>query len=52
MLWARGSQSAAARMHELAAQCDPNLLMVETLGWLLESGSPAWAFGQPEPAQT
>jgi hypothetical protein len=51
MLWARGSQSAAARMHELAAQCDPNLLMVETLGWLLDSGYPAWAFGQPEPAQ-
>jgi hypothetical protein len=26
--------------------------MVETLGWLIDSGYPAWAFGEPEPAQT
>jgi hypothetical protein len=44
MLWARGSASAATRMRELAAACDPRLSMVETLGWLLESGYPAWAF--------
>ena len=50
MLWARGSQSAAARMHELAAKCDPNLLMVETLGWLLESGYPTWALGEERSA--
>jgi hypothetical protein len=51
MLWARGSQSAAARMHELAAECDPDLLMVETLGWLLESGYPSWAFLEPASVQ-
>jgi hypothetical protein len=51
MLWARGSQSAAARMRELAAELDPELLMVETLGWLIESGYPAWAFASPESVQ-
>jgi len=44
MLWARGSLTAAHRMHELARACDPELLMVETLGWLLGSGLPEWAF--------
>jgi hypothetical protein len=37
-------------MHELAAQCDPNLLMVETLSWLLESGYPTWALGEERSA--
>jgi len=43
MLWARGTLSAADRMHELAAEADPELRMVETLGWLLASGAPRWA---------
>lgn len=44
MLWARGSMTAADRMLELARECDPGLRMVETLGWLLASGMPEWAF--------
>ncbi len=42
MLWSHGFLSAATRMHALAAECDPHLTMVETLGWLLDSGYPAW----------
>lgn len=52
MLWAHGTVSAATRMHELAAECDPELLMVETLGWLLESGYPAWALRARGPVQS
>jgi len=48
MLWARGSMTAAHRMHELARDCNPELLMVETLGWLLASGMPQWAFRAPD----
>lgn len=44
MLWARGSMTAADCMLELARECDPELRMVETLGWLLASGMPEWAF--------
>ncbi len=44
MLWARGSLTAAHHMRELARDCDPELRMVETLGWLLDSGMPQWAF--------
>ena len=43
MLWAQGTLAAAHRMHELAAEADPELRMVETLDWLLASGAPGWA---------
>jgi hypothetical protein len=41
-LWALGLRAAAAYLHRLAAEMDPQLRIVDTLGMLLASGPPQW----------